>query len=433
MKESAPELARIRNRSRVAERVVCRGFFPAALSLYALAAALLAQPVAAQDRPTQDRPIMLRLNTSIMWDANVFRLPDSIPVPPQIARGIPGKSDRITSTSVALNIDKAYAQQRFQLDASQTATTYAKFSFLNRDALHYDGAWLWSLTPRISGKLSADHAESLIPFTDQTSPQANFRVTDNRTFNLDSWIFGGWHVLVGAVNTESKTSQVFLAQPSFNTNAAEVGLKYVAGSGNSITATTRSTRGTNNNLNQELALVNFIAKEFSMQERELKTTWMISGKSTLNGRLTRRDRHNEGLSQRDFSGTNGELSYIWAVDGRLLYNFSASRNILPWTADTQASYRIDDRFSFTPSLRISERITVRLPVYRLVNDFRGPVAPLTGPSRRDTLRSVQLAVDWSPPMRNLLLTGSVQRDRRSSTAGFDFDDTIAMLSASLAF
>ena len=72
--------------------------------------------------------------------------------------------------------------------------------------------------------------------------------------------------------------------------------------------------------------------------------------------------------------------------------------------------------------------------YRLINDFRGPVAPLTGPSRRDTLRSAQLAVDWSPPMRNLRLTGSVQRDRRSSNAaGLDFDDTIAMLSASLTF
>ena len=374
---------------------------------------------------------MLRLNTSIMWDANVFRVPDSAP-DPQLARGIPGKSDRITTTTVGLLIDKAYAQQRFQLDVSQTAIRNANFTFLNHDPFQYHGAWLWSLSPRISGTLSADHAESLIPFTDLTSPERNVRVTDTRTFNLDGWMFGGWHVLVGAVNTESKNSEVFLAEPSYNTNAGEVGLKYVAESGNSIAATTRSTRG--NNPAQGPDPVNLIDNEFSVRESELKTAWMISGKSTLNGRLARLDRHNEHLPQRDFSGTTGELSYIWAVDGRLLLNFSASRNILPWTADTQASYRIDDRFSFTPSLRISERITVRMLAYRLVNDFRGPVAPLTGPSRRDTLRSAQLAVDWSPPMRNLRLTGSVQRDRRSSNAaGLDFDDTIAMLSAWLTF
>lgn len=376
---------------------------------------------------------MLRLNTSVMWDANVFRLPDSAP-DPQLARGIPGKSDRITTTMVGLNIDKAYAQQRFQLDVSQTATRYAKFALLDQDAFQYDGAWLWSLSPSISGKLSADHAESLIPFTDLTLPVPNFRVTDTRTFNLDGWMFGGWHVLAGAVNTASKTSQVFLAQPSYNSNSGELGLKYVARSGNSITATTRSTRGTNNNPGQVVDLVNFIDSEFRLRENELKTTWMISGKSTLNGRLSRLDRRNEHLPQRDFSGTTGELGYIWAVDGRLLLDFSASRNILPWTADTQASYRVDDKLSFTPSLRISERITLRMSAYRLASDFRGPIAPLTGPPRRDTLSSAQLAVDWSPPMRNLRLTGSLQRDRRSSTAaGLDFGDTIAMLSASLIF
>lgn len=428
MKESAPKSARIRNRS----RVVCRGFFPAAV--YALAAALLAQPVAAQEGPEgNDRPIMLRLTTSIMWDANMFRLPDSAP-DPQLAQGIPGKSDRITTTTLGLRIDKAYAQQRFQLDASQTATRYANFTFLDRDAFHYDGAWLWSLTPRISGKLSADHSESLIPFTDLTRPVPNFRATDNRTFNLDAWLFGGWHVLAGATNTDVKTTQVFLAQPSYNSNTAEVGLKYLAGSGNLITATTRSTRGTNNNPGQALDLVNFIANEFRVRENELKTTWILSGKSTLNGRIARLDRHNEGLSQRDFSGTNGELGYIWLGRGGQQLNFSASRNVMPWTADTQASYRVDDRLSLSQSLLISNRITMRMSAYRLVSDFLGPVAPLTGPPRRDTLRSAQLAVDWSPPVRNLLLTGSVQRDRRSSSAaGFDFDDTIAMLSASLAF
>lgn len=376
---------------------------------------------------------MLRLDSSVMWDANVFRVPDSAP-DPELARGISGKSDRITTVTVGFRINKAYAQQRFQADVSETATRYASFTPLNRDAFAYRGAWLWNLTPRVSGTLSVDHTRSLIPFTDVTSPQPIVRVTDTRNFNVDGWIFGGWHLLLGATNAETKNSEVFLAQPSYNANTGEVGLKYVAASGNSITATSRSTRGTNNNPGQGIDLVNFIDNEFTVQESELKATWMISGKSTLNGRLTRLDRHNEHLSQRDFSGTTGNFSYIWTVDGRLLVTFSATRNISPWTADTQASYRVDDTLSFAPSLRISERITVRMLASRVVNDFRGPIAPLTGPSRRDTVRSTQLAADWSPPIRNLLLTGSVQRDRRSSSAaGFDFDDTIAMLSASLTF
>ncbi|MDO8313318.1 MAG: hypothetical protein Q7T25_15405, partial [Sideroxyarcus sp.] len=280
---------------------------------------------------------------------------------------------------------------------------------------------------------SASHSESLIPFTDLTSTERNVRVTDNRTFNLDSWIFGGWHMLVGAVNTDIKTSQPFLAQPGASTLAGNVGLSYVATSGSSITATTRSTRGTNN-VGQGIDLVNSIGKEFRIQEAELMTTWKLSGRSTLNGRLTNYIHHTANLPQRDFSGTNGELGFVWAGHGGQQVSLSANRSILPWTADTQASYKVDDKLSLTQSLPIGNRLTLSMSAYRLVSDFLGPLAPLTGPPRRDTLRSARLALDWSPPVRNLHFTSSVQRDRRSSTAaGFDFEDTIAMLSASLSF
>jgi exopolysaccharide biosynthesis operon protein EpsL len=427
MKTPAPILARCRNRS----RGVC-GFYP--LTVFALVVALLAQPVSAQVFSTDDRPIpvKLRLNTSIMWDANLFRLPNSAP-DPQLARGIPGKSDRIATTSVALLVDKVYAQQRFQLDASQTAKRNDTFTNLNTDAFQYHGAWLWSLTPRISGSLSASHAESLIPFTDLTSTERNVRITNNRSFNVDNWIFGGWHLLAGAVNTETKTSAVFLAQPGASTNAGNLGLKYAAASGNSITATRRLTSGTNN-LGATPNPASFIAREFRFQESELMTTWKISGKSTLNGRLTRQDRQNQGLSQRDFSATNGELGYIWAGHGGQQLNLSASRSVLPWTADTQASYKVDDRLSLTQSLPIGNRLTLSMSAYRLVSDFLGPIVPLTGPPRRDTLRSAQIALVWSPPMRDLQFSGSVQRDQRSSNAaGINYEDTVAMLNAALTF
>ena len=432
MKASIQKSIRIWNRSRAYRR----GLFSAAVC--ALATGLPALPVAAQDVVAQDavaaqlRAVTLQLNTSTMWDNNVFRLPDSAPDPQLLTFGIPGKSDRITTTTLGLSIDKAYAQQQFKLDVSRVGTRYAKFTSLNRDSSAYNGAWLWTLTPHLSGTLSANRAESLVPFTDLTTPVPITRVINNRTFSLDGWMFGGWHVLAGAVNTTQQTSQVFLAQPNYNTNSAELGLEYAAASGSSITATSRTTRG--NNPNQGIDLVNFFDNGYTLKESELKTTWMMSGKSTLNGRLARDNYHYANIQQRDFSGTNGELSYVWAVDGRLMFNFSASRKVMPWTADTQASYKVDDRVSFSPALQLGNTITVRMNAYRVISDYLGAVAPLIGPPRRDTLRGAQLAVDWSPPMRHLRLTGSVQRDQRSSNvAGLDFDDTIGMLSASLTF
>lgn len=420
----------MRNRS----RVVRRGSFPAAIC--ALAVALSSLPALAQelDIGAQLRVLTLRLSTSTTWDANVFRLPDSAPDPQLLTFGRSGKSDRITTTTLGLSIDKAYAQQRFNLDVSQAATRHANFTDLNFDSLSYNGSWAWTLTPRVTGNLSAVRSESQIPFTDLSLPQRNVRVSNTRSFNLDGWLFGGWHALASASNSVSETSQVYLAQPGSRTNSGSLGLSYVTRSGNSITATTSSTRGANTKVDQAVALASSIPNDFSVRQDELKATWNVSGKSSLSGRLARSEQINAGISGRDFSGTNASLNYAWAVDGRLTYNLSVSRNTAPWTADTQASYKVDDTFSFAPSMQIGKAITLHMNMYRAVSDYLGPVAPLIGPPRRDILRSVQLGVDWSPPMGYLRIAGSIQRDQRSSSvAGADFGDTVGMLSASLSF
>jgi exopolysaccharide biosynthesis operon protein EpsL len=426
MKGSASDLARVRTQL----RAVCRRLFPAVLC--ALATGLSLQPAAAQGRL-----VTLRLDASTMWDSNVYRVPDSAP-DPLLAQGITGKSDRISTTTFGLVIDKAYAQQRLQLDVSQTARRYANFTTLNTDALQYRGAWLWSLSPRISGTLSADRAENLVPFADQTSTlrptQPNLRVTNTRNFNLDGWLFGGWHAVLGAINTESRTSQVFLAQPGYSSNTGELGLKYIATSGSSITATTRSTRGRNIYVGDGLEVGNLPKDEFSMRETEVMAKWMISGKSNLNGRLTQVARSYEFLGHRDFSGTSGELGYLWEVDGRLQYSLTASRKILPWTTGLEASYRIDDSFAFAPSLRIGESIMMSMVVSRTESDFQGPLFPLTGPPRHDSLNIGGLSVIWSPPVRHLKLSASVQRERRTSNAiENNFDATTGTLNASLTF
>lgn len=395
-----------------------------------IAATFLALPAAAQDA---DRTLVLRAGTTAAWDTNVFRQPESAP-DPQLERGISGKADRVTTSYVGLHVDKPYAQQRLQLDVSQTATRHAKFSFIDRDTFQYHGGWLWTLTPRISGTLSADHSESAIDFADITSPspQLNVRTTDDRAVNLDGWVSGGWHLLLGAASKDLKTSQLFLAQPGSSVKLGSIGLEYVAESGNSISALRRSTRG-EYALPAEISLLNSIGRDFAVEESGLTWTWMVSGKSTLNGQLFRMERRTVDVPQRDFSGTTGQLAYVWLLTDTLTLNVSAIRNLMPWTADTQASYRVDDTLAIAPSWKISNQIDVYLRASRLVNDFRGPIVPVTGPLRRDVLRSVEVGMHWSP-LRNVAFGATLRRDRRSSTiTDFEFEDTVAGLNVALTF
>ena len=66
-------------------------------------------------------------------------------------------------------------------------------------------------------------------------------------------------------------------------------------------------------------------------------------------------------------------------------------------------------------------------------DYRGPVIANPGPLRDETVCSAGLGADWAP-LRYVTFSANLQRDRRSSNySAFDFQDTIAVVSASLMF
>lgn len=393
----------------------------------ALAAACLPQSAVADEFDT----LNLVLSDSLRYDANVFRTPDSSGPP----LGFTTKSDRINVFSVGLKIDKPYAQQRFQLDATQTMTRYDVFSYLNADTHNYRGAWLWHLSPRVSGTLSTERTQAEVPFVDVGGFQRNVRTTDNRSFNLDGWMFGGWHLLAGFTQRESKTEQKLLGQPSSRSRHMEAGLRYEAGSGNAITVMQRWMPA--DVIDQSLDPVNLIETNYRDTESELKVNWKPSGNSSFDGSLTRKERRNEHFAQRDFSGLAGHLGYLWTPTGKLTFHFSADRKIGPYAAlgnvIANSSYKVDNILSFEPVWQVDAKIAVRLRFARTATDFRGPVFAVSGPPRSDDFRTALVGVDWSP-LRNVSLRASLQRERRSSNdPGFEYGDTIGSLSASVTF
>lgn len=387
-----------------------------------LVSAILAGPASADESDVFN----VVLGSSLTYDANVFRLPDK----PQLVGGRRVVSDKIGVFFAGLRIDKPYAQQHFQLDVTETAYRYGNRPHQNFDALDYRGAWLWRLTPRLGGTLSAERKKSSVSYDNFRGSQTNTRTSNNRSFKLDGQVFGGWHLLLGVSRDEQENSVPFLAEQDFRTTEGEAGVNYVAGSGSSITVTRRANRG--DYLNRQIDAATLFDNRFRERESELKASWVVSGRSSLSARLTRIARRHEHFAQRDFSGRTGELGYAWAPTDKLRLNLSAKRNIAPFLG-ASSSYSVSDTLSFTPAWQVSARTAVDMSFNRTEQDFPGSVDPSLGPARSDTLNSLQLGVNWSPP-RNVSIRASLQRDRRSSNhAEFEFDDTIASFSASLTF
>ena len=85
---------------------------------------------------------------------------------------------------------------------------------LDFDSRNYRAAWLWALTPHLTGTLSDDRAQSQIPFSLIGGTQTHQSTSESRNFTLDGWVGGAWHVIAGYGTSASTTTQAILPTPA---------------------------------------------------------------------------------------------------------------------------------------------------------------------------------------------------------------------------
>lgn len=389
-------------------------------------------PASAQYDPPRDAPggeigapledaRRITLGASVSQDSNLFRNPDFLN--PQ--------SETITTGYLGLRIDKPYAQQRFFLDATATAYRYDKFSYLNFNGLDYRAAWDWRLTSRLSGTLSATRTQTPTQFQDSSSQQSNVTTTENYVFNLDGWLSGGWHVLLGVAHSNQTSEQSALSnQPDFSQSSGEAGVRYLFQSGSEIAAVMRRIQG-----DQDSQLINNVivvsTENYHEDQSELRATWNLSPKSIFTGRVTYLDRHYDQTSQNDFQGTAGELGYNWLPTSTLSLRLAATRSIAPWQGSLSSDYRVSNAFLIAPTWQATAKTSVYMTFQRTYDDY--PSSSTAIPERKDTTTIAALGVNWLV-LRNLSLGANLLHQQRSSNDPFvEYDATVARLSASLIF
>jgi len=392
-----------------------------------LIAGPLARPASAQyDAPGEglgtplEEARRVMLGASVSHDSNLFRVPGLLGNP---------QSETITTCYVGLRIDKPYAQQRFLLDATATAYRYDKFSYLNFDALAYRAAWDWRLTSRLSGTLGAARTQTPTQFQDTLGRQSNVTITENYVFNLDGWLFGGWHVLLGVSQSSTTSERSALSnQPDYDQFSGEAGVRYLFQSGSEIAAVRRRIEG-----DQDSQLINNVivvsTANYREDQSELRGTWNLSPQSVLTGRATYLDRRYDQTPQNDFYGTAGALGYTWRPTSKLNLRLAATRSIVPWQGSLSSKYRVSNTLLIAPTWQATARTSVFMSFQRTYDDYPSTVST----ERKDTTDVAALGLNWLI-LRNLSLGASVQRQQRSSNDPLvEYDATVARLSASLLF
>ena len=344
--------------------------------------------------------LQFRVGQTWQYDSNVFRLSDN-------AAEVP--SDHFGVTTVGAKIDKSYGLQRFEIDVNANRYNYKNFSALDFTAVNYAAAWRWSLTPSLYGNLTTDRQE----YTDnsanfQNPGQLNRRTDRLSLLDAEYAIDGPWRVLGGVFERSSSNSQPFTFEGDSKVRGVEAGVRYVFASNSSFAYRLKQGRGEYPNR----VLSSTFASEFKDREHEFKLVWPITGKTTIQSRVSYFDRTHDGLEARDFSGFVGQLEATWLPTGKTTVNGGVVRDLGDYQTN-DISYYQGNQFFIAPTWKPTEKTAVKFRYDHGVRNYKGALPGFAAINRRDTTDLTALSFEWEV-IRAVKVTTSVFSDRRKS-------------------
>ena len=351
--------------------------------------------------------LQFRAGQSWQYDSNIFRLDDT--ASNQAVLGSPDRSDQVAVTTIGAKIDKRYGLQRFEFDVNANRSIYKNFSRLDFTSVNYSAAWRWSVTPFLYGNITTEQRE----YTDTTSDvqslgQLNRRTDRSTLLDAEYAIDGPWRVLAGVFERNEKNSRPLVFESDSKIRGVEVGARYVFASDATFAYRLKQGRGEY----PGRVLSSSFASEFKDREHELKMSWPITGKTTLQSRLSYLDRNHDGLAARDFSGFTGQVDSTWQITGKTGVTGGVVRELGSYQTNT-ASYYADNRIFIVPTWKPTEKTAVKFRYDHGRRSYKGPLAGFVATDRRDTTDVSSLAFEWDV-IRAVKLSTSVFTDRRRS-------------------
>lgn len=338
--------------------------------------------------------VSLRTSLSILNNDNFFSA-NSSPV-----------SERVTSQTIGVRVAIPEGLQRFELDASLTGNqhqTYTSFDFI---AQNYSAGWMWSATPQFHGSVTSARTESLNAATDSANPNLrNKNTTQNTALSAVYELGGPWEVMGGVSNNNSINEQALIGQADNRSTAANLGVRYVLSSGNLLAYSVQTANG--NSIN-----------DYTSVTHDVSGVWVLTGNTTLNGRIAQIQQRYGATPQYDFSGVFGSVSVVWRVSGKVSLNAGWQRDLASYQT-TGTTHTRTDAFSVGPTWQMSPKTSMRLQHRNAVRDDQGNPTGIPG-NRQDRLQDTSISFSWQPrPLATLSATLG-EASRNSNQANTDF-------------
>ncbi|MBS1142145.1 MAG: exopolysaccharide biosynthesis operon protein EpsL [Proteobacteria bacterium] len=391
------------------------------LLAYAVAALVHAPLVMA------DEADVLNVNAGLtmMHDNNLFRLS---PTANPAALGLDGRSDTVTQMSVGLNLNKMLGRQQFIANVNFVDSSYKRNSYLDFQALNYDGKWLWAIGNRWTGDLSLDRSETLNTFSDYTSYRnRNVRVVDNQRFSANYWFHTSWAAVLGVSRTSVTNEQAFLEDSDYEASGFNYGVRYRPVSGN--TATLRIKQLDGRYSKREFNVASQYDNGFSHNSIEADTSWLLTGKTQLRGRLEYLERKHDHFASRDYSGWAGNLDLVYAATAKSSLTFGYKHGLESFQLQTSSYYEADE-LNLGSRWEITSKISTGARLGYGKRNYQGAVVTLPAgfQQREEKFTRAGLDLGYRPARWLELKVGTNFEKRNVNDDRFDYKDRVTYFS-----
>ncbi len=381
-------------------------------TLPTLAAALaLSWAGSAQADPN---PYYIGASTSVGYDSNVFRLPKAT-------------GDTNYSLGVVGGIDQPIGRQRLYANGTLSEARFVDLKQLNYTNYSFLGGIDWQTVYSLSGTVSFSSKQSLYNFGGYSTIQSTAKNLERRDETIVRARYGAASLL--SLDTSYIHRKQSYSDPAYrinelNQDTVSAGLTYRPRASLTLGTALRYTQGRYQR-----------SRNFDRYDIDLTGTWVPTGLSTLNGRLSFGKRKaRSAVSELDFTGTTGQLNWSYQPTGKLRFTTSFIRDTGAESsfinADAQQAGGPGDNSQFTNSLALNSAysLTSKIQLNAGVRLVRRSLAfgSLKG---NDTVRSGSLGFSYAV-LRHGTLGCSFQRETRSASSSVSFDYRSSAVSCS---
>ena len=379
---------------------------------------------------------------SLLWshDANLLRLADGQDPGPGDSR-----SDTVLSTAIVGGLNQNIGRQRVFGNLTLRDNRFQQNSKYNNQS--YNGALGldWSTINRVSGTLSFSAARNLSTFNAEgvgLLAEKNLESTQALAASVSVGIVTEYSLEVGASRRQVRNSaqDERVLSRDLNLDTLSVGLAWRPTAAFSLTGALRNVQAlyptfrlvTSAGTNAGTSTSNYESDRYKQQQIDLVAALQPSGASTLDLRLSFGDTRYVVNEERNFSGVNGSLGWLWQATGKLRLTTRLARDkgqdnypsSVPFffsripvtlsdsrvitTVRLQADMDVSAKVAFSTSLQHAQR-TLDRNTLALSN-----TVSLGTRSGKDGTTVFTLGARWAP-LRNALVGCDATQERRSAS------------------